>query len=346
MSQLTDKQQLVLNLIVAGFITIETIGKESNMSKSSLNPILSSLITKNLILRNAEGTYSSVGTDSTSTTPANADDNTQTESIDEQIISSVITVIIPYFKDEAVGEELKYAFRSWEKNFKEDFRVIVVGDHEDWFSPDLVHIPHEPILITEVCNCPVPALIRNPQADITNKILTVITAENITNGFIYSNDDIFLLGETSLADIECLKAFVHNLEVTGQGKGLYAQNNRLTAKALIDAGLPIVRYGTHTPVALHGDKLVEIIEKYNATENGYPIESLFNNEMFPQARPILLDGGANDPILASAYRSDIKPEVLAKVFESRKFLNCDSKGWHAVEPFLKQAFPIPSRFEK
>jgi len=76
------------------------------------------------------------------------------------------------------------------------------------------------------------------------------------------------------------------------------------------------------------------------------LESLYFNEESPNARPILLDGAANDPILASIYRSDINPDILKQAISTRKFLNCDSKGWIAVEPHLKTMFPNPSRYEK
>lgn len=339
MSQLTEKQQLVFNIILAGAILLDDLIKETKMTKSSLSPVLTSLINKNLIAKNEDNTYTAIQEEK---------GNKEEEDSDSMysLPSNKIDLVIPYLKSEAAGEELRYALRSWEKNFTEDIRVIIVGDREDWFSPEIVHIPHEPHLIKEVCACPNPALIRNPQADVAHKIFTAITVENISGGFIVSNDDIFLLGETTLADIESLKAFAHDLVKTGDRKGLYAQNNKLAAQALLANGLPTIRYGTHTPMAFHAEKLLEVIEKYNATEHGYPLASLFYNEVFPNARPILIDGGANDPILASAYRSDIDPIVLEKVFNTRKFLNCDSKGWKSIEKIIKKTFSTPSKFEK
>lgn len=361
MSQLTEKQSLVLGLIIAGGITLDALSKESELSKQAIVPILSALLAKNLIAKSDDGLYTPVVSENvnddvieTVQTPIN-DASTTTvtptevenpEGLNEvKSKNNIVTLLIPYLKSEAAGEELKYALRSWAKNFKEVVRVIIVGDREDWFAPDIVHIPHEPHLITEVCNCPVPSQIRNPQADVTHKILTAITAERIEGSFILSNDDIFLLGQTSVADIESLKAFFIDLEKTGEGKGLYAQNNRLTADVLRSNHLPTVRYGTHTPIALDASKLVDVIEKYNATEHGYPIESLYYNEECPNARPILLDGAANDPVLASVYKSEINQDILSKALSTRKFLNCDSKGWVAVEPHLKAMFPEPSPFE-
>lgn len=343
MSQLTEKQNLVLGLIKPEGIKLESLLEESNLSNKALTTIINGLLTKNLIAKSENGIYTPIieMENRSSIIPDIQPEVEEAEGEDIQFVN----LIIPYLKSEAAGEELKYALRSWAKNFQEVVKVIIVGDREDWFSPHIVHIPHERHLITEVCNCPTPSQILNPQADVTHKILTAITAEGIEGNFILSNDDIFLLGHTSVADIECLKAFFQDLEKTGEGKGLYAQNNRLAADLLRVNNIPVVRYGAHTPMVFDANKLVEIIEKYNATEHGYPIESLYYNQENPTARPILLDGAANDPILASVYKSEISQDILTKALATRKFLNCDSKGWIAVEPHLRVMFPEPSPFE-
>lgn len=257
-----------------------------------------------------------------------------------------ITILIPYLKSEAAGEELRYALRAWEQNFKQPHRIVVIGDSEPWFSPEIIHIPHTPHLVKEDCNCPAPSMVRNPQADVTHKIFTAIAAGEITGDFILTNDDIYLLGATQLSDIESLKAFGSLVCPENTNLSLYHRNSNRTAKILESENLPTHRYGTHTPMVLNAEKLIEVIEKYKALDNGYLLTSLYFNEVYPDARPIQVTGGANDPILASAYRHDISAEVLKDVFRSRKFINCNSKGWKAIEPFLKNLYQSPSRFEK
>lgn len=337
MNNLTDNQKKVLKALEVGKYAITEISEITGIPKASLSSILSSLVKKGLITRSDDGVYSA--------SSENSDPRTEDTSIEAQP-DNPIALLIPYLKKEAAGEELKYALRSWEQHFTSPFRVIVIGDKEDWFSDEVLHIPHTPHLVKEVCDCPAPSMIRNPQADVAHKVFTAITVEGLSGKFILSNDDIYLLGETTLSDLETLKAFIHNLEQTGKGKGLYAQNNRLAAKALKANGKPVVRYGTHTPMVFEAEKMLQIIEKYDATEKGYPLASLYYNEIFPNARPILLSGGVNDPILASAYRDNIPSEVLDEVFEKRKFMNCDALGWKSVEAKLKSTFTVKSRFEK
>lgn len=345
MEQLTTNQQAVLKAIQDGHSTTESIAQASGVSKQAISSALGVLAKKNIIIKNEDGSYTPVSTSQDESKLINEDSSVDLDSSSDTA-KEILTLVIPYLKSEAAGEELRYALRSWEKNFTEDIRVIVVGDKEDWFSPEITHIPHEPHLIKEVCGCPNPAMIRNPQADVAHKLFTAITVEGLTGKIIVSNDDIYLLGETSLSDIETLKCFVNDLEQTGEGKGLYAQNNRIAAIALKQSGKPVIRYGTHTPMVFDADKLLKVIEQYDATEHGYPLASLYYNEVFPNARPVVITGGKHDQILASVYRHDVEPGMIDEVFKLRKFMNCDSRGWKSVEQKVRETYNAASRFEK
>lgn len=343
MEQLTTNQQSVYKAIQEGNNTTDRIAQASGVSKQALSSALGSLAKKELIFKNEDGTYSP--SETASDNASIESDHAPSDQHPTEQTKDVLTLVIPYLKGEAAGEELKYALRSWEQNFKEDIRVIIVGDKEDWFSPQITHIPHEPHMIKEVCGCPNPALIRNPQADVAHKLFTALTVEELTGAFIVSNDDIYLLGETTFSDIDTLKCFVNDLVQTGEGKGLYAQNNRLAAKVLIENGKPTVRYGTHTPMVFDAEMLLKVIERYDATEHGYPLASLYYNEVFPNARPTIITGGKHDKILASVYRDNVEKSVIDEVFKLRKFMNCDSVGWKSVEEKIKETFSTPSRFE-
>jgi len=340
MSELTENQQKVLTAIRNGADTNDNIAEKSGVAKGSITAVVNSLIKRELVAKSDEGRYIPVDLEQDGT------------SADVVVIGAAapvqktgVTVLIPYLKDEAAGEELKYALRTWEKHFTEEFNVVVIGDKEDWFSPEITHIPHEPHLIKEVCNCPSPSLIRNPQADVTHKIFTAIASGIISDDFILSNDDIYLLGKTFLEDIKTLKAF-GTLDKSGEEGGLYNQNAKRTAKALLANNLPTHRYGTHTPMLLNAEKLAQVIEKYGALDNAFLLTSLYFNETHPDARPIQVDGTKTDPILASVYRSNVEDHLLKSIFAQRKFMNCNSKGWISVKAHLAIAFPEPSRFEK
>ncbi len=336
MAELTENQKKVIDAIQSGQNTIDAIVGTSELSKSKVTGTITSLSKKQLIIKNQDGSYSLPALEAQV-----AQDINPSEELSE---STVLPVLIPYLKSEAAGEELKYALRSLVENLKTDFRVIVVGDKEDWFSPEIVHIPLEVHLVKEVCDCPAPSMIRNPQADVTHKIFTAIASGEIQDDFILSNDDIFLLAPTYPVDIEVLKAF-GVLDKGGKDGGLYNQNIKQTAKALENNQLPNHRYGTHTPMKMNAKKLIEIIEKYNALEKGYLLTSLYFNEVYPEARPIQLDGSINDKILSSVYRTDVSDSLMKELIQTRKFMNCNFKGWVSVKPHLEALFPNPSRYE-
>ncbi|MGJ1419979.1 MarR family transcriptional regulator [Sphingobacterium spiritivorum] len=351
---LTSNQTKVLAAIQDGNSSTEQIATASGVAKSSLTGILNGLISKGLVTKNEDKSFTVTTAkegkpevkEDTSGTVNNSD-------IEPDLNPGLVTgnnatsVLIPYLKSEAVGEELKYALRSWEKNYNDNIRVIVVGDKEDWFSPNIIHIPIEPHLIKEDCACPSPSMVRNPQADVTHKIFAAIASGEISGDFILSNDDIFLVGSTYLEDVKTLKAFgtLFKQQRDNEPLRLYQRNANRTSDLLADQGLPDHRYGTHTPMFLNAEKLIEVIEKHKSLENGHLITSLYFNVLFPNARPIQIDGSINDPILASVYRPDVSIEILDKIFKTRKFINCDSKGWPAVQPFLKSLFPDPSKYE-
>ncbi len=340
MTELTDNQKKVVEAIRDGHSAIDEITADSGLSRPQVTGVITSLSKKGLIDKKADNTYSLIlqeNNDGQGSKGSGAGIEGKEE--------KKLKVLIPYLRSEAAGEELKYALRSLQENLKEPFQVVIIGDREDWFSPNIIHIPHEVHLIKEDCNCPAPSMVRNPQADVAHKIFTAIASGEIEGDFILSNDDIFLLGPTYLSEIEVLKAF-GTLDKGGKEGGIYNHNIKRTAKVLEANGLPIHRYGAHIPVLMNAEHLLEVIEKYNALDKGFLLTSLYFNERFPEARPIQVTGTANDSILASAYRADIPKDLLAQVFQTRKFLNCDSKGWQAVRPFLEKAFPNPSDYEK
>src|SRR5690606_20629017 len=148
-----------------------------------------------------------------------------------------VHIVIPYLASAAAGGELQYALRSLAASFPEA-RLIVVGDKEDWFSDEIVHLQHVPES-------------DNPQIDVAQKLLLVLASGVIESQcFILSKDDILLLGQTSLDDIYTLKAFGELNKNVGKAGGKYNQNAENSRKALTKDKHPLHRYGTHTPVAL------------------------------------------------------------------------------------------------
>lgn len=255
-----------------------------------------------------------------------------------------VTVLIPYLASAAAGEELKYALRTWEKNFDGNIRVVVVGDKEDWFSKEITHLPLEVHTIPEECGCDNPKHIRNPQADVAHKLLYAITSGEVDGAFILTNDDIFLLGPTTLSDLQQPKILGNLQDITK--KGMYADNAKRTAAMLKSAGKETLNYGTHTPMVLDATKLADTIRGYQATEKGILLTSAYYNHHQPEPRGLIkLNGGASGTILLSVYSDTPPTDVVLKAMKRRKYLNCNTKGWNAIKWVFEQEYPEKSRFE-
>lgn len=81
-------------------------------------------------------------------------------------------------------EEFRYSLRSWQTFYKDLKRVFVVGNRPDW----LIGVQHIKVKDTS-----------GPAANIIQKILLACDS-NISDDFIYSADDYFLLKESKLED--------------------------------------------------------------------------------------------------------------------------------------------------
>lgn len=239
-----------------------------------------------------------------------------------------ISVVIPYRADEANGQELRFALRSFEKNFKEPFHIVVIGDKEDWFDEEnIIHIPFD-------------SKDDNPQVNLIEILKIAIADERVTETFIWSNDDIYLLNEITTAHIAIPKA-LGKFEPE-KYNGHYKSNMEKTIALLAEQGLPPVNYGTHTPLFFDKAKLQEMFEKFPEALKG---DCLFESLYYIGQFPIILDW-LNDNWLLPIISSNPDPKQLQSFSEKKFFLNNNPRSYSpTLEKFLYERFPEMSRFE-
>ena len=68
-------------------------------------------------------------------------DKSDTPKVENQSHDNKLCVVIPYVKSVHHQMALLYAIRSLCTYLMAEFRIIVIGDKEDWFGPELVHVP-------------------------------------------------------------------------------------------------------------------------------------------------------------------------------------------------------------
>lgn len=328
--KLTDNQQKVFEAISEECNTAKSIAEKIGSTAQSVNSTLTALEKKELITKNKDKTVSRIAGESQTPDPGSPVSDPQ----------SPVPVLIPYLKSQAAGDELKYALRSFEANLQTDIQVIVIGDREDWFNEEnITHIP------VDVHSLTVEGKEKtDPQADVANKILTAIASLELSGEFILTYDDVFILGQTE--KYELLPYAFGELSKAGSTNSEYRRKAEKTAEILQKKGLKTIRYDAHTPVILDAESISAIISEHKALERGLLIKSLYFNTHRPDYRPVQVNGGLHDPVLASIYRADPQLGPLHDAVKNRKFMNCNTAGWKAVYPIMKSLFPEKSKFEK
>ena len=104
-----------------------------------------------------------------------------------------LCVVIPYYKAVHQPMALLCAIRSLCDHLLADFKVVVIGDKEDWFSPELVHVPSS-----------LPAV--DTDSIIDDAFAKVTLVEHISDEFILMMPDTFLLTPLSVSHMLISKA--------------------------------------------------------------------------------------------------------------------------------------------
>ena len=117
----------------------------------------------------------------------------QEASTEAKQIEKKLCVVIPYCKAIHQPMALLCAIRSLCDHLLADFKVVVIGDKEDWFSPELVHVPSS-----------LPAV--DTDSIIDDAFTKVTLVEHISDEFILMMPDTFLLTPLSVSHMLISKA--------------------------------------------------------------------------------------------------------------------------------------------
>jgi hypothetical protein len=255
------------------------------------------------------------------------------EAIQESPAPKGVCIVIPYLDKSAAGDELRYAIRAWEKHLITKPTIVVIGDSKPWFGKDIRHIPHK-------------AVSTNPQIDVADKLATAIASDLVDDLFIWTNDDIYPVGPVDYADL-FVKKSTGRIVDKGAAGGVYAENANRTIKALQKAGISrIMDYATHTPVAFDKISLADTLAAFHCQKEGHLISTLYFNTHYPDARPIITSNDQRGSIVASVWSTNPNQQILADIWDTRKFVNHDDRGYKACLPYLQKLFGEKSSFEK
>lgn len=247
------------------------------------------------------------------------------------LMATHTSVVIPYCKEFAQGKELLYVLRSWDKNccFPADF--VVIGDKEDWFSDEIHFI-----------ECP--RVSDNPSVDTYHKLKVALESDLVTDDFIWTNDDIYVLQPIDLSHIQLPKV-LGPLD-TSKYKGFYRENMQRTIDCLKQLGAACQNYGTHTPVMFNKASWLGLIAKLDEQiTQGMLYTSIYFNLQQPQVTAVTLDW-RKDPFLLPVVSQNPSIEVVKSLLP-KMFLNNARSGYSPwLESFLDKEFPAKCLFEQ
>ena len=236
-----------------------------------------------------------------------------------------ISVVIPYCKEYAQGNELLFAIRSWYQNARFPFHIFVIGDYEDWMDGENV----------TWIDCPRVSDI--PSVDTLHKLHEILTYTAVTEHFIWTNDDIYLMNPVSVPHI-VLPKVLGPLNPKGYN-GHYRAAMERTIEMLTEAGLPLLNYGTHTPVMFKKSNLKALLpdDDVNA-KTGVLFTSLYFNSV-NTAHPARLDW-RTDPFLLPVVSKAPDEKLVNELLRNKVFMNNARSGYSPwLESFLSRRFP-------
>lgn len=252
-------------------------------------------------------------------------------------MNRVIDICFPHVAKFAQWEELKYALRSIEKNYRGEARIWIIGDKPRWLSKEanFIKVAHTGL---------------SPRPDVMHKIKAVIDNEDIGEEFFWTNDDIYFINPVTYADM-CLPKVHTSLDVKVrriQGiKTVYHTDIVNTYEELLLNGYPTLNYSTHTPFRFEKAKMQELIDRFNLLEERLLPENLYYNIYHGDELPYYLELKPTNNQLFSINRPNPNWNAINENLLTKKWMNNSEAGMsERVQKLLMELFPEKSRWEK
>lgn len=235
------------------------------------------------------------------------------------------SVVILHKKTKDGGESLRFAIRSWQKYYPELEKISVVGDKEDWFGDDILHIP---------CD-----LGNNDMLNTVNALKEVVAREDISEDFVFAGDNLFLLNKVSTLHIAIPK-FERHLPSVLSGTPAAESFYRCAAKRVDDCAVL-----TQMPIIIEEEHFVSTLEKYPELEEGNELLPTLYFSDYP-FMPVVVDWKHDNwaiPVVSDKPVSS----GLDKYLRSKFFMYHMGKGWcKELKDKLAELFPEPSVYEQ
>lgn len=210
-------------------------------------------------------------------------------------------------------KELMYSLRSIEKHLKNYRNIYIVGYKPD-FIQNVIHIPAEDKHTV-------------PDSNILRKLLTACNHPDISDSFLFFNDDHFLLSDFDAPTFPYYYSSTLKDYLRKRVNDSYGRRSKNTMTYLLNNKLPIKHFDIHYPIIYEKAKFKQCFAKLPPAHQGYVIKSLYANSLRIPGTEIKDCKFTNPPTpknICYSTHPKPKPEVWS---------------------FLESKFPVKSSFE-
>lgn len=242
----------------------------------------------------------------------------------------MITVVYPYMAQLAQGDELKYSIRSLCQYLQFDFDVVIVGDKPDWY------------IGKHITTSKVRGMTGAKALDIANKLRIISESDIISDDFIYSYDDIYLLKECTYGQINKVIAlgWADRKSRMKDGSVIYKRIFEETVRTIDQDEFYV--YETHLPRIINKKKLKLLLKSYELHKRLLLFSTLYFNE-FAEKPDIILN--EKNEIKANV-NNKLSTQSIEQICVNKLWLNNSENAWcDALNNYLKNRFNKKCKFE-
>jgi hypothetical protein len=227
------------------------------------------------------------------------------------------------------NNEIRFSLRALEKNLKGYRNIYVIGMCPPWLK-NVRHIPFKD------------ELVQNADGNIARKVLRVCQEPDLTENFLFINDDHIIMKPIEAASIPPY----HKGDLTTKPKSYFQETfwrGRLfrTMNVLKEKGLSTLHYDCHIPMVINKHLFPEAISRFDFEKNiGYTMKSMYGNVVHGLNAP-KLDGEK-----VTLFKEFNSISQLKRRVAGRQFVAFNDEGLNnRVKIWLFKTFPEMSSFE-
>ena len=166
--------------------------------------------------------------------------------------------------------EIRFSLRSVTKNLKNAGKIFIVGQIPD-FVKNCIHVPCADIFDPVI----------NADGNMTHKLLTVCNRKDLSENFLFMNDDFIINQPVAANEIKWLhKGDMANQPPSYWTSQFYRHRLKRTFDELKARGMTTLQYDYHAPMLMNKHSFISVMKEFDyTTDIGYTFRSLYGNNM-------------------------------------------------------------------